>query len=203
MPCPTVNISDFPIYTVSDLSAFSGRSLDEYTPYADSAIIQALIFLLMVTQLNTFPSDQLEQMIFKYAVLAWADRLVLEQPYQDAVANPFQSQNAGSVSWSKPITYSRGNAQANALKGEQTGVQWFDLAVQKLAKRTEFGGVYSKSIEVAWDDTVHIRHDHETGEVRLVGPAEMDKDSLFGFNVSADAWGSGNGDAFGPGGMRG
>ncbi len=179
----------FPTFTVSDLVGFSGRDFEDYTTYADEALLEATVFLMLVTQLTDWPTDDLEQKVARLGILHWAESLCLEQPYREAQRNPFQSMNAGSVSWSKPISYIRGNAQANALKGELTGIQWFDLAVQKLAKRTEFGGVYSHSIDVRWDETVFVRHDRDACEVSLVGPAEMDKDTFLGWpDWSGDSW---------------
>jgi hypothetical protein len=182
-------MSGFPIFTVEQLAEYSGRDIDDYTTYANQALLQAVVLFMMVTQQEDWPTDPLEQNIAQLGILAYADVLVLQQPYQDATHSPFQSQNAGSVSWSKPVSYIRGNAASNALKGEQTGITWFDLAVQKLAKRTEFGGVYSQATEMTWEDEVFVREDHITGEVKIVGPAEMDKDTLLGWgDWSSDSW---------------
>jgi hypothetical protein len=179
----------FPIFTVEQLAEYSGRDIDDYTTYANQALLQAVVLFMMVTQQIDWPTDPLEQNIAQLGILAYADVLVLQQPYQDATHSPFQSQNAGSVSWSKPVAYIRGNAASNALKGEQTGITWFDLAVQKLAKRTEFGGVYSQATEMTWEDEVFVREDHITGEVRIVGPAEMEKDTMLGWgDWSSDSW---------------
>jgi hypothetical protein len=179
----------FPTFTVSDLVAFSGREFEDYTTYADQALLEATVFLMLITQLTDWPTDPLEQKVAKLGILHWAESLCLEQPYREAQRNPFQSMNAGSVSWSKPIAYIRGNAQANALKGEITGIQWFDLAVQKLAKRTEFGGVYSNSIDIDWMEEVFVRCDHNTGAVELVGPGDMDRDTFLGWpDWSSDSW---------------
>lgn len=179
----------FPTFAVSDLADFSGRPLQSYTPYADQALIQAVVIFMMVTQLTNWPIDTLEQQIAKLGILHYADVLVLEQPFQQVLHNPFQSQTIGSTSYSKPVAYMRGNAQANALRGETTGITWFDLAVQKLALRTEFGGVYGHAETMRMDDNM-VRHNHETGEIEIVGPEERDRgQGIFGgMDWNSDGW---------------
>lgn len=186
----------FPQFSVAQLAEFSGRGLQEYTPYADQALLQATVIFMLVTQLNDIPEDAFEAQIATFGILAYADSIVLEQPYQQVVHNPFQSQTIGSTSYSKPVSYSRGNAATNALKGEATGITWFDLAVQKLALRTEFGGVYGESIPMKMDSDVFVKQDHFTGEVHIVGPADRDKENtLYGImDWNSDSFGGeGNG----------
>jgi hypothetical protein len=181
--------TDFPPFTVEQLSQFSGRPLQAYSPYANQALAQAILIFMIVTELRAWPTDQYDQMLATNGILAYADTLVLAQPYSEAVASPFQSMSSGSVSWSKPITQIRGAEQALALQGEATGIKFFDLAVQKLAKRTERGGVFSNSIGMKWEDEVFARIDHETGEVQIVGPAQMDSDTFLGWSDwNSDSW---------------
>ena len=142
----------FPTFAVSQLAQYSGRDLDEYPPYADWALVEASLVFMLLTHLRDWPTDSFDQQLAQTGILAYADVLVLTQPYQDAKNNPFQSMNAGSVSWSKPVAYIRGNAQSNALRGEQTGITMFDYAVQYLALRDEMGGVYTGSVHVSWED---------------------------------------------------
>lgn len=182
----------FPTFSVEQLADFSGRDINEYPPYANQALLQAVVIFMMVTEVQDWPTDPLEQQIATLGILHYADVLVLEQPYQVAVHNPFQSQTIGSTSYSKPVAYMRGNAQANALKGELTGITWFDLAIQKLAKRTEFGGVYGGGLEIEMgrsEGDLMVQHNHETGRVHLVGPAERNRDmGIFGFDMNAENW---------------
>lgn len=183
----------FPVFTVADLAVFSGRPLQSYTPYADQALIQAIVIFMLVTQVDAWPTDPLSQQIATLGILQYADVLVLEQPFQQVTHNPFQSQTIGSTSYSKPTMYMRGNAAANALKGETTGIPFFDYAVQKLALRTEFGGIYGVSIELEMghgDGDVFVRHDHESGTIKLVGPAERDRElGIFaGGDMNAENW---------------
>jgi hypothetical protein len=168
----------FPQFSVAQLAEFSGRGLQDYTPYADQALLQATVIFMMVTQLTDMPIDPFEAQIATFGILAYADSIVLEQPYQQVVHNPFQSQTIGSTSYSKPVAYARGNAATNALKGEATGITWFDLAIQKLALRTEFGGVYGESIPMKMDSDVFIKCDQFTGEVHIVGPADRDRENM-------------------------
>jgi hypothetical protein len=178
--------------SVAQLSDFSGRPLNSYGPYADQALLQAAVMFMLVTELQDMPTDPFEAQIAQFGILHYADTLVLEQPYQQVLHNPFQSETMGSTSYSKPVAYARGNAATNALKGEQTGITWFDFAIQKLAKRTEFGGVFGESTDIKWSEEVFVKKDHMTGELSIVGPAEKDKDfGAFGpgsFNVNSESW---------------
>jgi hypothetical protein len=196
----------FPVLTISDLATFSGRPLQSYTPYADQALLQAVIVFMLVTQVSTWPTDPLSQQIATLGILQYADVLVLEQPYQQVIHNPFQSQTIGSTSYSKPTQYMRGNAAANALKGEVTGIPFFDYAVQKLALRTEFGGVYGMALEMVMghgDGDVWVRHNHETNCVELVGPAERQRElGIFaGGDMNAENWPAQENPGSGGGGM--
>lgn len=183
----------FPAFTVSQLAQFSGRPLQSYPAYADQALIQAVVVFMMVTQVYTWPTDYLNQQIATLGILQYADVLVLEQPFQQVAHNPFQSQTIGSTSYSKPTQYMRGNAAANALKGESTGIPFFDFAIQKLALRTEFGGIYGFALEMEMghgDGDVWVRHNHETGCIELVGPAERQRElGIFaGGDMNAENW---------------
>jgi hypothetical protein len=196
----------FPTFTVAQLAQFSGRPLQSYTPYADQALIQAVVIFMLVTQVESWPTDALSQQIATLGILQYADVLVLEQPFQQVTHNPFQSQTIGSTSYSKPTAYMRGNAQANALKGEATGIPFFDYAVQKLALRTEFGGIYGFSLELEMgrgDGDVWVRVDHKTGEIKLVGPAERDRElGIFaGGDMNAENWPAQENPGSGGGGM--
>jgi hypothetical protein len=196
----------FPTFTVAQLSQFSGRALQSYTPYADQALIQAVVIFMLVTQVTTWPTDELSAQIATLGILQYADVLVLEQPYQQVIHNPFQSQTIGSTSYSKPTAYMRGNAAANALKGEATGIPFFDYAVQKLALRTEFGGIYGFSLDMEMgrgQGDVWIRHNRETNRIELVGPAERDRElGIFaGGDMSAENWPASENPGNGSGGM--
>lgn len=196
----------FPTFTVAQLAQFSGRPLQSYTPYADQALIQAVVIFMLVTQVETWPTDELSQNIATLGILQYADVLVLEQPFQQVLHNPFQSQTIGSTSYSKPVAYMRGNAQANALKGESTGIPFFDYAVQKLALRTEFGGIYGMSLDMEMghgDGDVWVRHDHRTNTLKLVGPAERERElGIFaGGDMNAENWPAQENPGSGGGGM--
>jgi hypothetical protein len=182
----------FPTFTVAQLAQFSGRDLEDYPPYADFALVEATVVFMLLTELMDWPVDPFQQQLAQMGILAFADVLVLQQPYKDAEFSPFQSQNAGSVSWSKPVSYIRGNAQSNALKGESTGIVMFDYAVRFLALRTQMGGVFSSALTMKWDDdSVWIDHDHFTDEHKLTGPAEHNRDGLLGFGTISGDGGDG------------
>lgn len=196
-------MAGFPTFTVSQLADFSGRQLIDYTPYADQALMQATVVLMLVTELRDWPIDPFSQNVAQLGILHYAEVLTLEQPYQEAAHSPFQTQTVGSTSFSKPVAYMRGNAQANALRGEQTGITWFDYAVQLLAQRTQFGGVFGNALKMRMDEGM-VRHNHETGEIEIVGPEDRDTSiDIFGFNVNSDSsFPSSDGGGRGWGGMQ-
>lgn len=186
----------YPIPTTTDLSFFSGRPQASYTGFATSALTQAVILFSFKTEItdpsqfagydNLTPADA--QQLATTGICAYADYLYLRQPYQQAIANPMQTETIGSYSYSKPIQEMARNAAALEVTGEATGVPMFDLAVQMLALRTIAGGVYSAAIEVferSHDKTdmaqFIIRRDCETGQLHLLGPADMNQINIPGF----------------------
>lgn len=126
-------MADFPEFTKDDLAEFSGRAAGSYPPFTTQAISQAVLLYGISTYTDTWPDDPREAMMARLAVLSMADHLVLEQPFQKAVAAPFNSENIGSYSYSK--SGGRASAVQSAVsKGEATGVMWFDIAVQQLGQ---------------------------------------------------------------------
>lgn len=180
-----------PIPTVEQLSDFSGRPLYSFSPFAVQALTQATLYMSIVTELTDIPVDVLEQQLMTNGILDFGLVVYLEQPHQAVKANPFQSQTVGSTSYSKPVLYMRGNAQANALRGEQTGIMWFDLAVQQLALRTQRGGVYGSAMQVfdgCTPDNLYIRT-FANGNSQLLGPADMEQSNLVFFDFNGDDMG--------------
>jgi hypothetical protein len=133
-------MDDFPVFTVADLSGFSGRVESSYNvAFAGTALTQAVLLFNIASCLRDWPDDPVFQDLAKMGVLAYADYIVLSQPYQGATASPFNSESLGSYSYSKSV--------AAASRGEATGVMWFDLAVSRLGVCDiangvpEFGGL--------------------------------------------------------------
>lgn len=114
----------YPVYTAADLAAFSGRPEASYpTPYTTQAIYQATFLFKLIMCLSEPPTDPDFVELMKLAILQLADAFVLVQPYQAAVAGPFQSETIGSYSYSK-ATFS-----ARIQKGLPVGLNWWDLAL--------------------------------------------------------------------------
>jgi hypothetical protein len=125
-----------------------------------------------------------------------ADYIYLRQPYQQVIASPMQNETIGSYNYSKPIAEMARNAAALEVTGEALGVPLFDLAVQLLAKRTIAGGVFSGSISVFErphdrDDKAQflIRRDCRTGQLELLGPADINQLDIPGFlDINSEAF---------------
>ena len=162
-------MAEFPVLTLNDVADFTGRPVAAYPQtYTATALKQARMLFRMATCLKTFPDDEFEAELAKYAILSMAEALVLAQPYQAALANPFQSESIGSYSYSK--------IAGVVASGVPTGLSWFDSAVQRLgvcdlSGTGVIGGGSSGGIEV---------FEHQGtfapgyNNVRLVGPADGD-----------------------------
>lgn len=180
-----------PVPTVEQLASFSGRPLVFFNPFAVQALIQATLYMSMVTELTDLPTDPMLSQVMTNGILDFALVTYLEQPYQSVKANPFQSQTIGGVSYSKPVVYMRGTAQANALKGEETGILWFDMAVGYLALRTKRGGVFGDALHVfdgCTPDNLYLRT-LEDGTTQLLGPADLDQGDQIFFDWNFDGMG--------------
>jgi hypothetical protein len=180
----------YPVPTVSQLAFFSGRPETSYDGYAVASLTLATVEFTFKTEVtdptqlsgyNSISAADAAELAL-YGICSMADYLYLRRPYAQAIASPMMSETIGSYSYSKPLSQMARNAAALEVTGEQTGVPMFDLAVQMLAKRTLAGGVFSGAIEVFdrprdRDDRAQIwvRHDHETGMLHVLGPADMNQ----------------------------
>lgn len=154
----------WPAYTIQDLSIYSGRPEQSYTPFSTTALAQSLLLFKIYTCLKDWPTDPDKADLAKMAVLSMADTLVLGQPYTLVQANPFSSESIGSYSYSK--------AQKQLAAGLPTGVSWFDLAIQHLGEceTGPNGGVITGSINVFENDAKFVE---ENGRRRVLGPADL------------------------------
>lgn len=120
-----------PVPTTDDLALFSGRAATSYTPYADQALTQSALMFSMATGLQDWPADPDLKQVAVNAVLEMADRLVLEQPYQQVKGSPFLSESIGSYS------YSRAQRNGSGVKPSEsgTGLYWWDLALDLLSQQ--------------------------------------------------------------------
>ena len=194
----------YPVPTVANLAYFSGRAESSYTGFAVSALAQSALLFTFRTEItdpsqltgynNITAADAAN--LATTGMCAMADYLYLRQPYQQAIAAPFQSEHIGSYDYAKPFSEQARNAAALEVTGEQTGVPLFDLAVQMLSLRTLAGGVYSAAIRVFErphdkDDKAQLRvcTDPETGQLHVLGPADLNKyDWPLFFDVNAESF---------------
>lgn len=165
----------YPTYTKQDVATFTGRALASFPSYVDtSALPQATLLFKIGTclaSLDDLTADELE--LAKNGILSMADSIHLAQPYAVAVASPFNSESIGSYSYSK--------VAAAVSRHEETGVMWFDLAIDRLSVCDDLAsGMFGGGIEV-------FEHDAKfTGGVggnsRMLSPKDIDQSRFFGFD---------------------
>lgn len=168
-------------YTRQMLADFTGRPLASFPEafVTNSAIPQALLLFKIGTCLAS-PDDLSEdqQQMVDFAILSMADGIHLAQPYQTALASPFNSESIGSYSYSKV---------AKAVqKGEETGVMWFDLAIDQLSVCDRLNGSFAQGgIEIFENDGIFAggkRLGGQPGNVEYLSPADLNKSVFFGFD---------------------
>jgi len=165
-------------YTRQMIADFTGRPVASF-PEAfinASAIPQALLLFKLGTCLAAPDglTDDEKQMV-DFAILSMADAIHLVAPYQAAIASPFNSESIGSYSYSKT---------AKAIQnGLETGIGWFDMALDKLSV-CETLTFMSGGIEV-------FEHGHniaggslggQSGNLRFLGPVDIDASRRFGYD---------------------
>jgi hypothetical protein len=185
----------WPVPTPSELAGFTGRPLASYTSYVNSALLQATMMFTVLAELSADDYAGMQpdfQSLANMGVMAMADWLYLRFPYQQAIASPLQNETIGSYSYSKPIQEMARNAQALEVTSEKTGVDMFDLAVRRLARRQAMNGVFFGQItgfeHTARDDAARAEWDPHEGRVVLVGPADRDKIDWNMFSISAESF---------------
>lgn len=182
-----------PVPTIPQLAAFTGRPEGSYTSYADACLMQAALQLTVVTELSPSDWDSLDddyQSLAANGIMAMADYIFLRQPYQQVIASPLMNETVGSYSYGKSMQEVARNAAALEVTGERTGIMFFDLAVQYLAKRTLAGGVYSGGItlfEKGHDDGAKLRIDCADGRRVIIGPSEIDRQDV-PWDVNAESF---------------
>lgn len=185
----------WPVPTLAELAQYTGRATTSYTGYVNSALLQSAMMFTILAELSADDYGGLSadfQQLANMGVMAMADYLYLRWPYQQVLASPLQSEEIGSYSYSKPVQEMARNAQAIEVTSEQTGVQMFDLAVRRLAKRQAMTGVFFGSItgleRASRDDLARIRYNEHDGRYELVGPADFDKLDFPMFSISGEAF---------------
>jgi hypothetical protein len=185
----------WPVPTIAELANYTGRPVESYTGYANSALLQATMMFTILSENSVADYAGMNadfRQLANMGVMAMADWLYLRWPYQQVMASPLQSEEIGSYSYSKPIQEMARNAQAIEVTSEKTGVDMFDLAVRRLAKRQSLDGVYFGQItgfeHYAKDDLAYVKWDPHEGRMVLVGPADRDQLDLQFFDVNAQSF---------------
>lgn len=162
-------------YTAEMLAAFTGRPKASFPTFVTaSAIPQALLLFKMGTCLAS-PDDLTDdqKQLVDFAIMSMADAIHLSQPYQTALASPFNSESIGSYSYSK--------VAKKTVAGEATGIEWFDLAVDKLSVCDDMAGFsFGGGIEVFEHDGMVI--EGSLGNMRLLAPQDIEQSRFFGFD---------------------
>lgn len=185
----------WPVPTITELAQYSGRPASSYTGYANSALLQATMMFTILSELSAGDYGGLQpdfQQLANMGIMAMADYLYLRWPYQQVIASPLQNENIGSYSYSKPIQEMARNAQALEVTAERTGVDMFDLAIRRLAKRQAMNGVFFGQItgfeHYAKDDLAKVMWDPRECRMVLLGPADFDKIDMQFFSISAESF---------------
>jgi hypothetical protein len=186
----------WPVPTPAELANYTGRPLESYTGYVNSALLQSALMFTVLAELGADDYGGLSadfQLLANMGVMAMADYLYLRWPYQQVLASPLQAEEIGSYSYSKPVQAQARNAQAIEVNADKTGVDMFDLAVRRLARRRAMNGVFFGQItgfeKRARSDETWIHLDEETGRMELVGPADRDQyDFPMGYSINAESF---------------
>lgn len=154
---------------VTDLATFTGRDEASFTTFADQALVQATLLFSLRTKIPDYPADADLAALARNAILQMAERIYLEQPYAQARATPYTSETIGSYS------YAKGSAAAKARDGQDTGLFWWDLALDELTE-PQMSLVDSGSVSGLERD---IYIDSE-GVRFILGPAELNTPDTYG-----------------------
>lgn len=154
----------YPVPTVEELAAFSGRPVASYTDFAAEALAQATLLFVLVTEVTEPPTDPELRKLVTNAILQMADDIYLKQPFVAVQAKPFSSETIGSYS------YSLRQGAVAFQPDRRTGLFWWDLALAKFI-RTDTG-MASGSIQV-FESTVEFRRT-ESGALELLGPRDIE-----------------------------
>ena len=171
----------FKTYNRQMMADFTGRPLASFPEgfITNSAVPQALLLFKMGTCLaspDALNDDQ--KQLIDFAILSFADAIHLTAPYQAVKASPFNSESIGSYSYSK--------AAGAVTRGLETGVFWFDRAIQELSVCDVMDGIpMSSGIRVFNDEYQHVQHSQ--GIRRFLTPADMATSKRFGFDPATGA----------------
>jgi hypothetical protein len=197
----------YPVPSISDLAAWSGRDEATYTSYANSALMQAVIRYMFVTEVSdpsqimgygAIAAADMVTMVTQ-GILALADQIYLQFPYQQVNASPLNSETIGSYTYQKSMQTGGGGSMsklapaAMELSMEKTGITLFDLATQWTALRTFAGGVFHEGMSVFEDGersgrmgaALYIEDDN--GRRTILGPEDHNRMAM-PFDVNSQSF---------------
>lgn len=148
-----------PAPSTEDLAVFTGREFESFSGFAEQALAQATLLFSVVTKLDTLPDDPGLAQLANNAIMQMADKMYLEQPFTAAKASPFASETIGSYSYAKTIQ--------RAKQGENTGLLFWDLAIEELSQKSR-AIVSSASVQAF---TENIYTDGDGDDKYILGPA--------------------------------
>lgn len=185
----------WPVPTVTELAEYTGRPVTGYTSYVNSALLQSAMMFTVLAELGADDYGGMRpdfQALANMGIMAMGDYLYLRWPYAQALASPMQSETIGSYSYSKPVEQMARNAQAIEVTSEKTGVDMFDLAVRRLARRRSMNGVFFGQItgfeKRAREDLAYVKWDPDEERMVLVGPADRDQIDFQFFSISSESF---------------
>lgn len=197
----------YPVPSVSNMAAFSGRDESTYTSYANSALLQATVQFTFLTEItdpaqltgyNALTADD-QQVLALQGICALGDDIYLKHPYQGVIASPLNSETIGAWTYTKSVMTGAGaramQATALELSLGSTGIALFDMAVQLLALRTMAAGVYHSGVSV-FDDGERrgalgaiMIYEHGDGRRSVMGPEDRNLISFpFGGDVNGESF---------------
>lgn len=166
-------------YTRQMLADFTGRPAASFPEgfINASAIPQALLLFKLGTCLASpdgLTTDQ--KQLVDFAILSMADAIHLTAPYQPAMASPFNSESIGSYSYSKT---------AKAIQsGVETGISWFDRAIDELSVCDDVaGGLVFGGLEVFEHDAVFLEGSRGNNK-RFLSPDDIRLSASFGWDIN-------------------
>jgi hypothetical protein len=157
------------------------------------ALHQAALLFKIATGISDdlYPTDPDAAQIARYGIIALADELILQQPFQQIVASPINSESIGSYHYMKSYSRSvstaslklQGNTFAkmtrSAIMGSVTGCMWFDIAVDTLGlKNSARGQFLNGGIEIMEHDAPLVTA--QGLNRRMLSPSDL---NLFDFSM--------------------
>jgi hypothetical protein len=161
---------------VTALSVFTGRSEPSFSPYAVQALDQATLLFSIATGLVSLPTDPTYKQLALNGIMALADSLYLAQPHAETASSPFQSETLGVYSYTR--------ATQKVMAAENTGVLWFDLAVNQLRAVSPWDVAITGSgtSVFEWDENVRYVNGHR----KVIGPKDRWRYGMDDFSYQHD-----------------